>query len=177
MGGLPAVAVVPIAKALGVTKGSFYWHFENREALIEAMLDAFEARTSALVRNNVTPIRDPRERLIALIQAATSNENLRTEAALASIAAAGVEPIASRYEKVIARRILYLIRLYQDAGLTKSESKRWANVTHTWFLGLLQRLLLDKSQSSPSAVRRETALVIDRLIPRGDDADRDNGAS
>ena len=28
--GVTAVAVEPLARSLGVTKGSFYWHFANR---------------------------------------------------------------------------------------------------------------------------------------------------
>ena len=37
-GGLNAVAVEPIARQLGVTKGSFYWHFTNRGSLVAAAL-------------------------------------------------------------------------------------------------------------------------------------------
>src|SRR3546814_3926398 len=33
--GVLAVAVEPLARRLGVTKGSFYWHFPSREALLE----------------------------------------------------------------------------------------------------------------------------------------------
>ena len=36
--GIDAVRVEPLAKALAVTKGSFYWHFADRRALIDAML-------------------------------------------------------------------------------------------------------------------------------------------
>jgi AcrR family transcriptional regulator len=33
-----------------VTKGSFYWHFEDRRALLEAMLEAWRARaTNAII--------------------------------------------------------------------------------------------------------------------------------
>jgi AcrR family transcriptional regulator len=42
-GGLDAVAVEPLATSLGVTKGSFYWHFENRDALIAALVEQWEA--------------------------------------------------------------------------------------------------------------------------------------
>ena len=31
-GGVAAVAVEPIAARLGTTKGSFYWHFHDRDA-------------------------------------------------------------------------------------------------------------------------------------------------
>jgi AcrR family transcriptional regulator len=41
-GGPDAVRIEPLARALGVTKGGFYWHFENRRALLEEMLDAWE---------------------------------------------------------------------------------------------------------------------------------------
>src|SRR5690606_41191321 len=41
--GLAAVAVEPLARRLGVTKGSFYWHFPSREALLVAALERWEA--------------------------------------------------------------------------------------------------------------------------------------
>jgi AcrR family transcriptional regulator len=41
-GGPDAVRVEPLAKALGVTRGGFYWHFQDRNALLEEMLDTWE---------------------------------------------------------------------------------------------------------------------------------------
>src|ERR671918_1162056 len=41
-GGPDSVRVELLAQALGVTKGGFYWHFEDRRALLEEMLDAWE---------------------------------------------------------------------------------------------------------------------------------------
>ncbi len=41
-GGPDAVRIEPLAEALGVTKGGFYWHFDDRRALLEEMLDAWE---------------------------------------------------------------------------------------------------------------------------------------
>ena len=41
-GGPDAVRIEPLAKTLGVTKGGFYWHFEDRRALLEEMLDTWE---------------------------------------------------------------------------------------------------------------------------------------
>jgi AcrR family transcriptional regulator len=42
VGGPDAVRIEKLAQALGVTKGGFYWHFEDRQALLEEMLDAWE---------------------------------------------------------------------------------------------------------------------------------------
>ena len=41
-GGPDAVRIEALARALGVTKGGFYWHFDDRRALLEEMLDAWE---------------------------------------------------------------------------------------------------------------------------------------
>jgi AcrR family transcriptional regulator len=41
-GGPDAVRIEPLARALGVSKGGFYWHFDDRRALLEEMLDAWE---------------------------------------------------------------------------------------------------------------------------------------
>jgi AcrR family transcriptional regulator len=41
-GGPDAVRIEPLARALGVTKGGFYWHFDGRQALLEELLDAWE---------------------------------------------------------------------------------------------------------------------------------------
>jgi AcrR family transcriptional regulator len=40
--GPDAVRIDPLARALGVTKGGFYWHFDDRQALLEEMLDTWE---------------------------------------------------------------------------------------------------------------------------------------
>jgi len=40
--GIDAVRVVVLAQKLGVTSGSFYWHFPNRAALHDALLDYWE---------------------------------------------------------------------------------------------------------------------------------------
>ena len=45
-GGPDAVRVEHLAQALGVTKGSFYRHFDDRDALLEGMLDTWEQMLS-----------------------------------------------------------------------------------------------------------------------------------
>jgi AcrR family transcriptional regulator len=41
-GGPDAVRIEPLAQTLGVTKGGFYWHFEDRRALLDEMLATWE---------------------------------------------------------------------------------------------------------------------------------------
>src|SRR6476660_6857147 len=41
-GGPDAVRIEPLAKALGVTRGGFYWHLDDRHALLDEILDGWE---------------------------------------------------------------------------------------------------------------------------------------
>src|SRR5262249_60494744 len=45
-GGPDAVRIEPLAQALGVTRGGFYWHFDDRRALLEEMLDTWGRATT-----------------------------------------------------------------------------------------------------------------------------------
>ncbi len=45
-GGPDAVRIEPLAQSLGVTRGGFYWHFADRNALLDAMLDSWERATT-----------------------------------------------------------------------------------------------------------------------------------
>ena len=45
-GGPDAVRIEPLAQVLGVTRGGFYWHFADRRALLDEMLDTWERATT-----------------------------------------------------------------------------------------------------------------------------------
>ncbi|HEV2126256.1 MAG TPA: helix-turn-helix domain-containing protein [Chloroflexota bacterium] len=48
-GGVASVRVEPLARELGVTKGSFYWHFADRAELLEALIQEWEAEADLLI--------------------------------------------------------------------------------------------------------------------------------
>ncbi len=47
--GIDAVQITALARKLKVTRGSFYWHFENREDLLEALLAEWRARNTGVM--------------------------------------------------------------------------------------------------------------------------------
>lgn len=54
--GIEAVKVLALAEDLGVTRGSFYWHFDNRAGLLDRLLDSWETTNSgAIVRAATGP--------------------------------------------------------------------------------------------------------------------------
>lgn len=44
--GIDAVQITTLSKSLSVTRGSFYWHFENREALLAVLIAEWRAKNS-----------------------------------------------------------------------------------------------------------------------------------
>lgn len=44
--GVDAVKIMPLAKRLGVSRTSFYWHFKDRDALLEAMVQMWERKNT-----------------------------------------------------------------------------------------------------------------------------------
>src|SRR4029079_495111 len=66
--GLGAVTVESLARQLGVTKGSFYWHFPTREALLKAALEHWEDQDMTNVLAQVEPIAHARARLCELFR-------------------------------------------------------------------------------------------------------------
>src|ERR1700760_697069 len=61
--GPAGVAVQPLARRLGTTKGSFYWHFESRDELLRAALARWQdVATGDVIRRTEAASDDPREK-------------------------------------------------------------------------------------------------------------------
>jgi AcrR family transcriptional regulator len=114
-GGPDAVRIEPLAQTLGVTRGGFYWHFEDRGALLEQMLDTWE-RTSIddVIERVEGEEGDGRTRLRRLFALASSTgELLAIDLAVRDWARR--EPtVADRLRRVDNRRMDYLRSLFAD---------------------------------------------------------------
>ncbi len=66
--GIGAVKVLPLAKRLGVTRGSFYWHFENHEALLNRLLEVWEETNSGSIIRAATLEGSIIDRYVALMR-------------------------------------------------------------------------------------------------------------
>ena len=112
-GGPDAVRIEPLARALGVTKGGFYWHFDDRRALLEEMLDTWERVSVDEVIERVEgeggDARAKLRRLSAL--AASSDEPLRIDLAVRDWARRE-QTVADRLRRVDNRRMDYMRSLF-----------------------------------------------------------------
>jgi AcrR family transcriptional regulator len=155
-GGLAAVAVVPLAKRLGATKGSFYWHFQSREALVEAALADWEqTHTSAVIAEINAASEDPREQLRLLFKRVTELA-ARDRIELALLATADHPTVQPVLNRVTRRRIDFTAQLFQRLGFPPQEAKRRALLGYSAYLGHAQLVhatpqLLPRTQAARRA--------------------------
>jgi AcrR family transcriptional regulator len=116
-GGPEAVRVEPLAQALGVTKGGFYWHFDDRRALLEEMLDTWERMVIDEVIERVEGgggnARAKLRRLYALASDYTSSGLLPVELAIRDWARRD-KRVAQRLRRVDNRRMDYMRSLFKQ---------------------------------------------------------------
>ena len=139
--GLAAVAVEPIAKTLGATKGSFYWHFSGRDDLIAAALDQWERRDTDGVIAVVDHAAEGEDRLRLLLR-------LVLQAVVGTPGAGSIElalqphadhpMVAPVLARVTERRMSTLESLFAQRGLSASDARDRARLTYAAYLGHAQ---------------------------------------
>jgi AcrR family transcriptional regulator len=139
-GGIAAVAVEPIAARLGTTKGSFYWHFSSRDALLEAALRLWERTETddviALVETEPDMLRRLRMLLAVALGAGIELPGARVELALQPSADHPlVAPVLAR---ITTRRLDYLAGMFAELGFPPDEARQRSLLAYTAYLGHAQ---------------------------------------
>lgn len=167
-GGVAAVAVDRLARALGATRGSFYWHFKDRSELIEVALEQWEQENTTQLIPEMDAIADPVERLRHLFREVYERQVDAVEIALASAADEPlVAPVCAR---VTRTRLNFLHRIFTDLGLPDAEAGARAWLAYSFYIGHHQLARNPDTQSlQPTRLDRSvdllTACVAERPRP------------
>jgi AcrR family transcriptional regulator len=157
-GGIDAVAVETVAAELGATKGSFYWHFKDRDALIQAALDKWEQRRTEAVIEDFEREPDPAARLKKILGAGF--EFGPTDRAEIVLLANPEHPAAVRAVRRIAeRRISYIAEQLEKLGWNEAEALDRAVVLYEVYVGYMQMAHVTPHLVSDAARRRQLDLV------------------
>ncbi len=138
-GGPDAVRIESLARALGVSKGGFYGYFDNRDALLEEMLDSWEREASdELIESIERGGGDARARLERLFEIASSADTPTTDITteLAVCDWARRDPaVAERLRRVDSRRMDYLRSLFGALFPDKDEVEARCMLVMSLFVG------------------------------------------
>ena len=133
-GGVGAVRVDPLAKKLGITRGSFYWHFKDRRALLRAVIDRWDATsTGGAIEANEAAGGGPSERLLRLLRTCASDDG-RFEIGIRAWANDD-EEARRTLERIDGRRIAYMAGLATEAGVEGGDALARARVGYLAWLG------------------------------------------
>jgi AcrR family transcriptional regulator len=163
-GGVATVAVEPLAVRLGTTKGSFYHHFPNRDALIIAALEEWERSQTEAVIERLDLIPDPGDRLRAVLAAAFADRagGVRDAALQASATHPLVKPIV---ERVTERRLRYFAERYAELGFPRAQASRRALMLYLSYIALFDCIRLGLIDLSEPELRAHAHEVLSTLVP------------
>lgn len=158
-----AVAVLPLAKRLGATRGSFYWHFDDRAQLLDEALRRWEQRTVDDIITSVESDPDPRRRMRALLHVAfTSRPEATIEVVLAGHHAdPQVQPVLSR---VAERRLVYLRDCFVEGGVPPDEATTRAAVVYAAYVGWMLLHAATPATALAPVAGAALADVLERLL-------------
>lgn len=153
--GVDMVLIPPLAKALGVTKGSFYWHFSSRDDLLLKLIEEWRQHATLRVIEIVERAgASPQEkiRLIAFIGTNSPIDEFGGAVELAVRNWARVNPgVRKVVGEVDRQRLNYLTKLYEEIG-SKVDAELLACMHYCFSAGL--RLIFAYPEKQKLALRQ-----------------------
>ena len=152
--GFTALKAEPLAKAMGVSRGSFYWHFADLSAFHAAVLKQWrEIAAEAIIAG--VEASAAHENPLSLLLRRVFGERLTIENAVRIWAS--VDPAARAAVQAIDRRRLgYIEGLMTKSGLSADPARARAQILYWSFLGFAQ-----SDQPLPKA---QQAAMLDEML-------------
>jgi len=125
--GIDKVLIAPLARELGVTKGSFYWHFKDRQDLLDAMLTRWEGVGTVNIIDQVDKAGGTAdERLRRTIELSMEQVSVRLEPALRQWGRRD-KKVRAALRRVDEQRLLFLKKLFGQlcGDEIEAEARSW----------------------------------------------------
>lgn len=134
--GVDGVRIEVLAKRLGVTKGSFYWHFKDRQGFLRAMLDDWRRRATLDIINRIESGEEPpQERLRTLLHLPFRGGRSKRGADVElSIRLWGRTDMVARdtLAEIDKLRLRYISKLFAEAGFAVKEAESRAVLAYAY---------------------------------------------
>lgn len=149
--GVEQVRVERLAKKLKVTKGSFYWHFKDRQSLLDDLIEHWNSEMTKTVVENAKMFHgDPVQRIFNTLKDIITNERTKYDPVVR--AWANHDEKAKKFvEKVDKLRLSFLIGLFSDAGFDNEESEIRARMLYYYVVG---EVYVTKKESKSLRLKR-----------------------
>jgi len=163
-GGVRAASIPGIARTLGVTKGSFYWHFRSLDELIAAALKRWEERDRAAL-DELRAVVEPRKRLAALF--AEAMKATQAHALFIALSGSSMPAVSSSIRRMSERRIRFLADAYRELGFADADAHERALLVYAAYVGLLHLRGESSSLKTSKQIDAFVTHAVETLVPRG----------
>jgi AcrR family transcriptional regulator len=159
-GGLAAVSVEPLARTLGVTKGSFYAHYRNRDELITAALAEWARSHGEEGLAELAAVADPAARLRELLTTVVQSVQPLAPSVHLSLLGDRNDPrVRDAVGQVNRARLALLERTYRELGLPADRAASRARVAYAAILGLLHLAQTDPDAPQSAVLAGEATAI------------------
>jgi AcrR family transcriptional regulator len=119
--GVHGIRVVSLARTLNISKSGFYWHFKNRDDLLEEMKKYWTGRYSEQIILEVSSLNSlPAEKLLRAVQEIRGQQSARYDLAFA-LWAKHEPSVRKLVDQMRDSRIAFIKGILVDAGYTGKE--------------------------------------------------------
>jgi AcrR family transcriptional regulator len=143
--GIESVRIEVLARELGVSKGSFYWHFRDRDELLMRMLEQWErVEAELLASEESTEGNHPNAaaRWARFVERSAEPERIREEIAVRAWAGRD-QRVAVRVAAIERRKVQVIAGVLAEVGFAKQAAESWSEMVLLVYLGWLDRTARD----------------------------------
>jgi len=121
--GIESIKVAPLAADMGVTTGSFYWHFKNRRELLEALLAYWEREMTDVAIDVAKPYAgSPLDRILFLMETVMAGNLARYDLPMWHWAQSDTS--ASRvFNRALKKRLSFAAWMFSEAGFSRQQAE------------------------------------------------------
>jgi AcrR family transcriptional regulator len=121
--GVGGVKIVPLAERLGVTSGSFYWHFKNRRELHDALLDYWEREMTDAAIEAATNFKGaPIDRIWLLMNQVMATGMARFDLAISHWAQSDAA-VQTVFQRTLEKRFAFAKWMFTEAGFSETQAE------------------------------------------------------
>ena len=133
--GVESVKIVPLAKKLGVTSGSFYWHFSDRPALYDALLDYWEREmTDKAIEAAKDYEGSPRDRIWALMEQVMDSGMAKYDLAIWHWAQSYAKA-QEVFSRTVEKRFSFATWMFEQVGFDKIQAESRGRMMVVYMMG------------------------------------------
>jgi AcrR family transcriptional regulator len=121
--GIDNIKIAPLAVTMGVTTGSFYWHFKNRRQLLDALLEYWECEmTDVAIAAAKRYPGTPPEIILYLMETVMNGKIARYDLPIWQWSQSDAKARRT-FKRVLKKRFSFAAKMFSDAGFSRRQAE------------------------------------------------------